>query len=117
MTAERTSIFDQSLDVTDFAPKPAAADRPQAQAIDATAGKRFKSREAQPPEDLPSIVDRRSTKRKPMVFRTGRDTVLSVKLRRETIDAFYQIAQEEGWKAGETFEHALEALIAKRKSQ
>jgi hypothetical protein len=46
MTTERTSIFDQSLDVTDFAPKPAAADRPQAQAIDAAAGKRFKSREA-----------------------------------------------------------------------
>jgi hypothetical protein len=52
-----------------------------------------------------------------MVFRTGRDTVLSVKLRRETIDAFYQIAEEEGWKAGETFEQALEALIAKRKSR
>jgi hypothetical protein len=111
MTAERTSIFDQSLDVTDFAPKPAAADRPQAQAIDATAGKRFKSGEAQQPVDQPF------TKRRPMVFRTGRDTVLSVKLRRETIDAFYQIAEEEGWKAGETFEQALEALIAKRTSR
>ncbi len=117
MTTERTSIFDQSLDVTDFAPKPVATDLPQAQAIDATAGKKFKSREANRSVDLPSTVDQPFTKRRPMVFRTGRDTVLSVKLRRETIDAFYQIAQEEGWKAGETFEQALEALITKRKSR
>ena len=117
MTTERTSIFDQSLDVTDFAPKPVATDLPQAQAIDATAGKKFKSREANRSVDLPPTVDQPFTKRIPMVFRTGRDTVLSVKLRRETIDAFYQIAQEEGWKAGETFEQALEALIAKRKSR
>ena len=117
MTAERTSIFDQSLDVTDFTPKPVAADRPQAQAIDVAAGKRFKSREVHHPVDRPSTVDQPSTKRRPMVFRTGRDTVLSVKLRRETIDAFYQIAEEEGWKAGETFEQALEALIAKRTSR
>ena len=42
-----------------------------------------------------------------MVYRTGRNKVFSVKTDLATADAFYAIAQENGWKAAETFEKAL----------
>jgi len=48
-----------------------------------------------------------------MVYRTGRNTVLSVKTTPQTVDAFYEIALSQGWKAGETFERALQALQEK----
>jgi|SRR3954464_11994447 hypothetical protein len=58
-------------------------------------------------------ADQRSTSRPPMVYRTGRNTVLSVKTTPQTVDAFYEIALSQGWKAGETFERALQALQEK----
>lgn len=109
---ERTSIFAATtaaspLDVSDFAPKPHPDARPRVEEIDAAnAGSRFQSRE---PTIAPA-VDTPSTHRKPMVYRTGRNVTFSAKTTKQTLDQFYAIAEQNGWKAGETFEKAVAAL-------
>ncbi len=45
-----------------------------------------------------------------MVYRTGRNVTFSAKTTRQTVDEFYALAEENGWKAGETFEKAVAAL-------
>jgi len=45
-----------------------------------------------------------------MVYRTGRNTTFSAKTTAATVDTFYDLARRQGWKAGETFERAVEAL-------
>ncbi|MDR3400967.1 MAG: hypothetical protein P4L99_00595 [Chthoniobacter sp.] len=45
-----------------------------------------------------------------MIYRTGRNVTFSVKSTRETRDAFHELARQNGWKAGETFEKAVDAL-------
>src|ERR1700709_286393 len=52
-----------------------------------------------------------STRREPLVYRSGRTASFSVKTLPSTVDNFYAIARERGWKAGETFERAVEALL------
>ena len=110
---ERTSIFAtpttaSSLDVSDFAPKPQPDARPRVEEIDAaTANSRFQSRE--PAVIAPVAVQ--STHRRPMVYRTGRNVTFSAKTTKETVDQFYAIAEQNGWKAGETFEKAVAALL------
>jgi hypothetical protein len=95
------------FDLTDFAPtagdnRPPVPDRALRQIAEQSG---FPSR---------SITNgQRSTYRQPMVYRTGRNTVFSVKTTPQTVDAFYDIAQSQGWKAGETFERALQALQEK----
>ena len=106
---KRSSIFGNPapapmLDVGDFQPKARPETRPPPAEIDAAS--RFKSREAAP-EDLVNLP---STKRKPMTYRTGRNVVLSIKTSQEMVDRFYSLAETKGWKVGETFERALEAL-------
>ena len=120
---ERASIFSNPLemDISDFAPKENAVPRPALEDIDRTAGHRFKSREAAasipvPQHDDKPTVDQQSTKRQPMVYRTGRNVVFSVKTTQTTVDQFYKIAQTHGWKAGETFEKAVGALEQKIES-
>lgn len=109
---ERTSIFNapgpaSPLDVSDFAPKPKPDVRPRVEEIDAaSAGSRFQSRE---PAPTPA-VDPSSTHRRPMVYRTGRNVTFSAKTTKQTVDQFYAIAEQNGWKAGETFEKAVAAL-------
>ena len=113
MTTERTSIFDSGLDVSDFAPKAKPeVMRPQPEEIDKTAGRRFKSREATPKADQSETEDQRFTIRKPMTYRTGRNVVLSVKTTQATVDAFYKLALENGWKAGETFEKVVSLMAS-----
>jgi hypothetical protein len=56
-----------------------------------------------------------STKREPLVYRSGRTASFSVKTMPNTVDSFYAIARERGWKAGETFERAVEALLEQLK--
>ena len=45
-----------------------------------------------------------------MVYRTGRNVTFSAKTTKQTVDQFYTIAEQNGWKAGETFEKAVAAL-------
>jgi hypothetical protein len=120
--SERASIFAprEELDVGGFKPKTEAERRPDPAEIDEVRSARFRSRE---PESRPSVAQpeaaskptegQQSTKRLPLVYRTGRNTTFSVKTTPETIDAFYEIARAQGWKAGETFEYAIAALQEK----
>src|SRR5690348_15697052 len=107
MSGSRASIFaDDDIDVSGFAPK-AGVDRsaPPPEQVKAVAeAARFRSREpvaAKPPATV---------KRPPRRHRTGRNVQFNVKASQETVDAFYEISDREGWVLGETLEHALEAL-------
>lgn len=110
--SNRTSIFGtpaaNPLDVSDFGPRSKPEARPRAEDIDAaSAGSRFQSRE--PPTEPP--LDGRKAHRPPMVYRTGRSVTFSAKTTQQTVDQFYALAQQNGWKAGETFEKAVAALV------
>src|SRR5689334_2803577 len=113
--AQRAKIFEPvSLDVSGFKLRTEAELRPDAEQIDRVSGPKFQSREisssshlsnsSRPTEGLPA------TKRQPMVYRTGRNVTFSAKTTQKTVDTFYEIAQRQGWKAGETFEKAVAAL-------
>jgi len=121
--SQRTSIFatpgeGKGVDVSGFAPKKAPAPRPAQEDIDQAAeGGRFHSREpiASSHHDRAAMpaaeeVPQQSTRRQPMVYRTGRNVTFSAKTTRETVDRFYAIAEGQGWKANETFEKAIAAL-------
>ena len=119
----RASIFAprEELDVGGFQPKTEPERRPDPAEIDEVHNARFRSREpasSQPPAEQPETASkptgsRHSTKRLPLVYRTGRNTTFSVKTTPETVDTFYEIARAQGWKAGETFELAIAALKEK----
>jgi hypothetical protein len=99
----RPKVFDD-IDLSVFSPKddgnaPAVpADTVRAVAVESG----FASR-------LP-VVSSTATARRPLVYRTGRTATFSVKTTPIAVDAFYSIARDQGWKAGETFEHAVQAL-------
>jgi hypothetical protein len=108
MTAKRAGVFDpeDELDVSGFAPK--AADRPAVKPEEVRAvseAAQFQSRE--PRRDTASVA---SAKREPRRYRTGRNMQLNIKARTDAIEAFYTIADQQGWVLGETFEHAIDAL-------
>ena len=114
---ERASIFAprEELDIGGFTPKSGQEKRPNPTEIDQVRSSRFRSRESQLKVDQleadgQSPVNQPSTKRQPMVYRTGRNTTFSVKTTPETVETFYRIARAEDWKAGETFEKAIAAL-------
>ena len=58
---------------------------------------RFPSREAIP-------------RRPPRIHRTGRTMQFNARATPETVEAFYAIADRQGWLVSETLEHALAAL-------
>ena len=110
MSRARGSIFEdgEELDVSGFAPKSAqAADAMPPERVRAVAeASRFPSREARvgpPTEPLPA-------RRAPRRHRTGRTQQFNARTTPETVDAFYAIADRQGWLVGETLEHALAAL-------
>jgi hypothetical protein len=113
--SQRTSIFatpkeGKGVDVSGFAPKKTQVPRPAREDIDhAAEGSRFPSREPIAPPQA-AEVSRQSTRRRPMVYRTGRNVTFSAKTTREMVDRFYAIAEGQGWKANETFEKAIAAL-------
>ncbi len=102
MSDGRASLFGQEadLDLSGFKPK-ASVKAELVRDIAAHAG--FRSRE---PGALPAAEPSRAPRR----YRTGRNTQLNLKLRREAVEAFYKIADEQGWVLGEAFEHAVSAL-------
>jgi len=106
MGSERASVFEEEdLDISGFAPKAAEPPAPPLEKIRAVSeGASFRSRE--PPAVAPAARNERERRR----FRTGRNVQLNIKARSEAIDAFYAIADREGWVLGEAFEHAVEAL-------
>ena len=108
MTAKRAGVFDveDGLDVSGFEPRP--ADRPVVKPEEVrvvSEAAQFQSRE--PKRAVEPVT---SPKREPRRYRTGRNTQLNIKARTEAIEAFYAIADQQGWVLGETFERAIDAL-------
>ena len=110
MAGNRASIFDEepedNLDVSGFAPKAAPAKNAptKAEVREVSEAANFPSR--QPARKATAPRSKRLT-RTPI---TGRNKQFNVKATQETIDAFYAIADRQGWVLGETLEHALAAL-------
>jgi hypothetical protein len=99
---ERLKIFD----VGGFKPKAGEERGPQPEQLDQVAGPKFRSREIDT-----SSTPSSPTVRQPLVYRTGRNVTFSAKTTQVTVDTFYDIARNQGWKAGETFEKAVAALL------
>lgn len=116
--SDRASIFDNGLefDVSGFAPKK-AKDTEKSIPVEAlkavSEAAQFPSRE--PVKKTPSIpkVAAEPEKREMRRYRTGRNVQLNIKVKSETLDSFYEIADKEGWVLGETLERAVEALKEK----
>jgi hypothetical protein len=113
MNGERAGIFDteDELDVSGFEPKSPveqAAKPEQVRAVSEIAN--FRSREERPPVPKPIEATIQPQRREPRRYRTGRNTQLNIKARAEVIEAFYGLADREGWVLGEAFEHAVAAL-------
>ena len=99
MSGERASVFDDGLDLSSFQPKSPA----RAQEVREVAERvGFTSREPGAPPAEPA---RREQRR----YRTGRNVQLSLKVRQEDLDAFYQLADREGIVLGEAFARAVAA--------
>jgi hypothetical protein len=95
------------LDLSGFQPKPAA--RPDKAKVEEAAAKtNFRSREAKaPPAVVPvTPTPAKLTRRR----RTGRSAQLNLKVRPDTIEQFYAIADAQGWVLGEAFEKAVTLL-------
>jgi hypothetical protein len=110
MSKERSSIFEDSddLDVSGFAPKsaPATDAIPPERVRAVSEALRFPSREGKANQSAPPSPARRVPRR----HRTGRTQQFNARTTPETVEAFYAIADRQGWLVGETLEHALAAL-------
>lgn len=101
----RAGVFDAD-DLSDFAPTPsAAAAGPEAvRAVAEAAAFRSRGPHAAAP-GMPT-----APRREPRRHRTGRNVQLNLKVRQETADVFYALANRLGLVLGEVFERAIEAL-------
>jgi hypothetical protein len=101
MNKTASSIFEGAgdLDVSGFAPK----DVQRLNEISpdlvrrVSEAARFPSREA-------------ISRRPPRIYRTGRTMQFNARATPETVEAFYAIADQQGWLVSEALEHALAAL-------
>jgi hypothetical protein len=111
----RRNIFENMPSLDDmagkFSPKQSIADRPTPEKVAEVAEKlNFTSREATTPVTVSQATRAR---REPMYHRTGRTAQFTCKTSPEVIDEFYAFAARKGWKVGETFEQAFQALLEK----
>lgn len=124
----RASILDQdeddNLDLSQFQPKtgPAKDALPAEQVRAIAEASNFPSREpkprrvvaepAAPAQDPPPAASPAAApvRRQPRRHRTGRTMQLNARTTPQTVEAFYAIADAQGWLVGETIEHALAAL-------
>jgi hypothetical protein len=110
MMSERASIFDSDpdFDVSKFVPKQSKPKtETSAEAVRAVAeGSDFRSREPAPAPSPKKATAEKERRR----YTTGRNVQLNIKVRSETLDAFYSIADAEKWVLGETLERAVAAL-------
>jgi len=96
---ERPNVFeDDDLDLPSFEPKPTPE---EVRRVSESAN--FFSRESR-------------GGRKPRLWRTGRTAQFNCRITPDAFDRFYAIADERGWKVGETVEFALAALEEKLKT-
>ena len=90
----------EELDLSDFDPQPA---RPGASPDEVRTVARhggFKSREPAPAP----------VRQEPRRYRTGRNQQLNLKVRAADADAFYALADAQGWVLGDAFARAVAAL-------
>lgn len=100
---EQSKQKSKDFDLTGFKPK--AAIRPDADAVaKAAAETNFKSREPESGRTLQA--PQRNIRRR----RTGRSAQLNLKVRPDTVEQFYALADANGWGLGEAFEIAVELL-------
>lgn len=108
MSKARASIFegDIELDVTGFAPKTGIdVKAPAAEQVRVVAeAAQFRSRESAPSK--PQTRAKRTVRQ----YRTGRNVQFNVKALKETVEAFYALADAQNWILGYTLERAVEAL-------
>lgn len=111
------------LDLSRFQPK-AGPDKdalPAEQVRAIAEASNFPSREPKPrreatppaapgPEPAPAAAPVVAVRRPPRRHRTGRTMQLNARTTPQTVEAFYAIADAQGWLVGETIEHALAAL-------
>jgi hypothetical protein len=112
----RASIFDDTepagLDVSGFTPKTAAPPPPdQVKAIAEAAS--FPSRQVVKLAPALTVKPKREARR----HRTGRTAQFNARATPETVDAFYTIADQQGWLMAETLARALGALQRELKEQ
>jgi hypothetical protein len=112
MNDKRAGLFEDELDVSGFAPKPPARAE-QVKAVAEEAGFRSRGPVSPPsphragrPAKEPPQEERREQRR----YRTGRNQQLNLKVRAQDAEAFYAIADAEGWVLGEAFARAVAAL-------
>ena len=125
MGDKRAGVFEDDLDISGFAPKPPARAE-QVKAVAEQAG--FRSRGPVPPRVPPAApTERPATSRTPPVepgampdarreqrrHRTGRNQQLNLKVRAQDAEAFYAIADAQGWVLGDVFARAVAALEQK----
>jgi len=109
--SERASIFADpaDFDVSSFVPRKEkrAGGAPPDAVRAVSEASRFQSREPAPaaPEKIAE-----GSKREPRRHRTGRNVQLNIKVRAETLESFYALADSQGWVLGETLERAIAAL-------
>jgi hypothetical protein len=99
MTSRPNLFDDEEIDVSAFAPKTDSGPRVDRDAL----------RQAGEATGFQS----RPLHRTPRRHRTGRTAQFNTRIMPAAFDRFYQIADEQGWKIGETVEKALEALEEK----
>jgi hypothetical protein len=114
MRKGRASVFDDTedatLDLSTFAPKPAAPPAPAQELVRAVSeASNFPSREQSKPAPKP--------KREPRRYRTGRNVQFNAKASQATVDRFYALCDQTGWVMGYTLERAVEALEKELKKQ
>jgi hypothetical protein len=68
----------------------------------------FRSRDPAPPAAPTPAPE--AGRRAPRRYRTGRNVQLNLKVRQDAADAFYALADAQGWVLGEAFERAIAAL-------
>lgn len=113
MTRGRAGIFEGEgdFDISGFAAKPPAQQAPaipaeQVRAVSEQAN--FRSREPRPP--AVTVPPPEPARREPRRYRTGRNIQLNIKVRADTLERFYALADRQGWVLGEALEHAVDAL-------
>jgi hypothetical protein len=110
MPKARASIFEEGegreLDLGSFVPKTSIdAKAPAAEEVRVVAqAAKFHSRE--PTALKPEVPSKRAVRQ----YRTGRNVQFNVKVRQETVDAFYAVADSQSWVLGYTVQRAIEAL-------
>lgn len=115
-TKTRASAFEDAddFDVSAFAPKPGPdPTAPPPETVRAIAeAANFPSREAKKLHAAApaAIAAAPVPQRQPRRHRTGRTAQFNTRTTPETVEAFYAIADAQGWLVGETIEKALAAL-------